>query len=223
MPDHDLLTSSLAFWNSSRNTFDFRLGPASPTMLDMAVVFGLKIEGRVVDLLNDYQHTPSNNLETTVIFVEKIPEKEFGTIKAYSKHIPYIIQRFRNDIDQQHIWFLNMFLCRFLFPNCSKNIIREFLGLAEALHVFDDVALGPFVLANIYQMMYKITLRNPYNLLVPGPFWMIQVWLRWFFPEFRSGEIDWEDKDLNISKELLWMPPLKERNLVDYFAAFTQI
>lgn len=101
VPDHDLLASSLAFWNSSRNSFDFKLGPASLTLLDIAVVFGLRVDGRAMDLLNDYQHIHSNpNLETKVTSAEKILEKEFGTIKSYSKQIPYIIQKFSKNINQ---------------------------------------------------------------------------------------------------------------------------
>ncbi|KAB2597126.1 hypothetical protein D8674_000046 [Pyrus ussuriensis x Pyrus communis] len=38
----ELLTTVLLFWNSSTNTFDFRIGPMSPTILDMVQVFGLR-------------------------------------------------------------------------------------------------------------------------------------------------------------------------------------
>ena len=41
----ELLTTALLFWNSGTNTFDFRMGPMSPTILDMAQVFGLRSVG----------------------------------------------------------------------------------------------------------------------------------------------------------------------------------
>ncbi|CAL2240046.1 unnamed protein product [Prunus armeniaca] len=34
--DENLLAAALCFWNSTSNTFDFRLGPMTPTLLDMA-------------------------------------------------------------------------------------------------------------------------------------------------------------------------------------------
>lgn len=36
LPKPELLVSALLFWNSGTNTFDFRMGPMSPTILDMA-------------------------------------------------------------------------------------------------------------------------------------------------------------------------------------------
>ncbi|KAB2626278.1 hypothetical protein D8674_017938 [Pyrus ussuriensis x Pyrus communis] len=41
-----LLTIALLFWNNGTNTFDFRMGPMTPTVLDMAQVFGLRPSGR---------------------------------------------------------------------------------------------------------------------------------------------------------------------------------
>ncbi|KAM2968405.1 hypothetical protein FF1_028555 [Malus domestica] len=49
----ELLTTALLFWNSSTNTFDFRMGPMSPTILDMEQVFGLRPLGRIMDVTHD--------------------------------------------------------------------------------------------------------------------------------------------------------------------------
>ncbi|KAM1211257.1 hypothetical protein ACFX2G_003020 [Malus domestica] len=49
----ELLTIALIFWNSGTNIFDFRMGPMSPTILDMAQVFGLRPSGRIVDVTHD--------------------------------------------------------------------------------------------------------------------------------------------------------------------------
>ncbi|CAL8117091.1 unnamed protein product [Prunus armeniaca] len=34
--DENMLATTLYFWNSASNTFDFRVGPMAPTLLDMA-------------------------------------------------------------------------------------------------------------------------------------------------------------------------------------------
>lgn len=44
----ELLTTFLIFWNTGTNTFDFRMGHISPTILNMAQVFGLRPSGRCV-------------------------------------------------------------------------------------------------------------------------------------------------------------------------------
>ncbi|KAM1760420.1 hypothetical protein ACFX12_003294 [Malus domestica] len=49
-----LLTTTPPFWNSSTNTFDIRMGLMSPTILDMAQVFGLRTSGRVIDVTHDW-------------------------------------------------------------------------------------------------------------------------------------------------------------------------
>ncbi|CAL8167611.1 unnamed protein product [Prunus armeniaca] len=52
--DENLLAAALCFWNSASNTFDFRLGPMTPTLLDMAQIFGFRPHGRPVDVVGDY-------------------------------------------------------------------------------------------------------------------------------------------------------------------------
>ncbi|CAL9021322.1 unnamed protein product [Prunus brigantina] len=53
--DENLLAAALCFWNSPSNTFDFRVGPMAPTLLDMAQIFGFRPHGRPVDAVGDYQ------------------------------------------------------------------------------------------------------------------------------------------------------------------------
>ncbi|CAL9028695.1 unnamed protein product [Prunus brigantina] len=57
--DENLLAAALCFWNSASNTFDFRVGPMAPTLLDMAQIFGFRPHGRPVDavaVLLEYRH-----------------------------------------------------------------------------------------------------------------------------------------------------------------------
>ncbi|CAL8119887.1 unnamed protein product [Prunus armeniaca] len=52
--DENLLAAALCFWNSTSNIFDFRLGPMSPTLLDLAQIFGFSPHGRPADAVDDY-------------------------------------------------------------------------------------------------------------------------------------------------------------------------
>ncbi|CAL9004407.1 unnamed protein product [Prunus brigantina] len=55
--DENLLAAALCFWNSASNTFDFRVGPMAPTLLDMAQIFGFRPHGRPVDAVGDYHRS----------------------------------------------------------------------------------------------------------------------------------------------------------------------
>ncbi|KAI5323233.1 hypothetical protein L3X38_032305 [Prunus dulcis] len=52
--DENLLAVALCFWNSASNTFDFRVGPMTLTLLDMAQIFGFRPHGRPADAVGDY-------------------------------------------------------------------------------------------------------------------------------------------------------------------------
>ena len=49
----ELLLKALLFWNLGTNTFDFRIGLMSLTILDMVQVFGLRPSGRVIDVTHN--------------------------------------------------------------------------------------------------------------------------------------------------------------------------
>ncbi|CAL2239239.1 unnamed protein product [Prunus armeniaca] len=161
----NLLTAALCFWNSASNTFDFHVGPMTPTLLDMAQIFGFRPHGRPVDSIGDY-HRRKNQ--------EKLSKLKFSAEK---------------DKDQPHMLFLMYWLNRFVFLNRSSAVLLEYRHLAEALHNHTDVGLGPTVLAHLFKNLHTATLDNPLNLSAPGAFWMIQIWLQVYFPELRFPNI----------------------------------
>ncbi|KAB2611056.1 hypothetical protein D8674_019088 [Pyrus ussuriensis x Pyrus communis] len=44
-----------------------------------------------------------------------------------------------------------------VFPNKSKGMKLEWIPLVEALHLFDDVAIGLFIFAHLYHLLYEMT------------------------------------------------------------------
>ena len=86
--------------------------------------------------------------------------------------------------DQEHMYFLLYWLNKHVFPNKSKGVKVEWIPLVEALHNFDDVATGRFLLAHLYHLLYEITKDGPFETNLNGPTWMIQLWLQWYFPSF---------------------------------------
>ncbi|KAM1720878.1 hypothetical protein ACFX12_022480 [Malus domestica] len=113
-PKPELLASALIFWNSGTNTFDFCMGPMSPTILDMAQVFGLRPSGRIVDVTQDWvpsSTTGSSGSSTTFLSLNynSATFKSYGT--SFKGFIPFVKENFgasspRVDKDQEHMYFL---------------------------------------------------------------------------------------------------------------------
>ncbi|CAB4307235.1 unnamed protein product [Prunus armeniaca] len=181
--ESSLLASALMFWNSSSNTFDFGVGPMTPTLLDMAAIFGFRPHGRVPDCIGDYQRRPSQEEKLKTVCLTT--NKEITDHSAFSKFIEYFRAKYRKDIEQEHMMFLLYWINRFIFPSASKCVRVEWRHLAEALHNHSDVATGQWALASIYRCLHDVTV-DPVNMNINGPIWMVQMWLQWYFPKLRS-------------------------------------
>ncbi|CAL9021015.1 unnamed protein product [Prunus brigantina] len=106
--DENLLAAALCFWNSASNTFDFRLGPATPTLLDMAQIFGFRPHERHVDAVGDY-HRRKNKERLAKSFTIS------PTTINQNYSFPNYLKKFstENDKDQQHMLFLLYWLNMF--------------------------------------------------------------------------------------------------------------
>ncbi|KAM2945857.1 hypothetical protein COP2_028722 [Malus domestica] len=74
--------------------------------------------------------------------------------------------------------------------NKSKGVKVEWIPLVEALHNFDDVAMCPFFLSQLYHLLFEMTQGEPFETNLTGPIRMIQTWLQWYFPEFRAANLE---------------------------------
>ncbi|KAM1714215.1 hypothetical protein ACFX12_024851 [Malus domestica] len=202
IPKPELLVSALIFWNSGTNTFDFRMGPMSPTILDMAQVFGLRPSGRIVDVTQDWVQSYSiRSSSSSAAFLSlnynSATFKSYGT--SFKGFIPFVKENFgvgspRVDKDQEHMYFLLYWLNKHIFPNKSKGVRVEWIPLVEALHNFDDIATGPFLLSHLYHLLFEMTQGEPFETNLNGPIWMIQTWLQWYFPEFWASNLEFPEE-----------------------------
>ncbi|XP_050114931.1 uncharacterized protein LOC126593094 isoform X1 [Malus sylvestris] len=200
-PKPELLASALLFWNTGTNTFDFRMGPMSPTILDMAQVFGLRPSGRVIDVTQDWipSSTTGGSSSSTYFLplsYNSVTFKSYGT--SFKGFIPFVKKNFgagspQADKDQEHMYFLLYWLNKHVFPNKSKGVRVEWIPLVEVLHNFDDVATGPFLLSHFYHLLFDMTRDEPFETNLNGPIWMIQIWLQWYFPEFRAINLEFPE------------------------------
>ena len=135
----ELLATALLFWNSGTNTFDFRMGPMSPTILDMAQVFGLRPSGRIVDVTQDWAPSSrppakdsgtSSGASTPFLHLDynSATFKGYGT--SFKGFIPFVKGNFgvgspNANRAQEHMYFLLYWLNKHAFPNKSKGVKVE--------------------------------------------------------------------------------------------------
>ncbi|KAL6276347.1 hypothetical protein ACE6H2_019948 [Prunus campanulata] len=183
-----LLGAALCYWDSTSNTFAFGPGPMTPTILDMAALFGFKPWGGNIDALGDYE---LSNRQVKVPM--KASKAEILRLKTYSGFM--MTFQGMSDREQEHMMFLLFWLNRFVFPNVDGSVSPEYMHLAEALHNESGLATGPFMLASLYRCLYQITV-NPLDLAVCGPLWMVQLWLEWYFPELGTEDLVYLEDDV---------------------------
>ncbi|KAM1944769.1 hypothetical protein ACFX15_012965 [Malus domestica] len=177
------------------------MGLMSPTILDMAQVFGLRPSGRIVDVTQDWALSLIAESSGSSAFFLSL-EYNSTTFKSYGTFfkgfIPFVKENFgagssHVDKDQEHMYFLLYWLNKHVFPNKSKGVKVEWIPLVEALHNFDDVATGPFLLSHLYHLLFEMTQGEPFETNLNGPIWMIQTWLKWYFPEFRAANLEFPE------------------------------
>lgn len=118
--DENLLDVAMYFWNSSTNTSDFRVGPMSPTLLDMAQIFKFRSHGRLVDSLGDY-HRRNNGERVAQPF--DIPNGDINQHCAFSNYLKKFTKE--KDKNKRHMLSLLYWLNRFIFPNKCLVVLLE--------------------------------------------------------------------------------------------------
>lgn len=112
----ELLTTTLLFYNNRTNTFDFRMGPMSLTVLDMAQVFELRPLGKNIDITHDWSllSCPTAEISGASNSVTRL-EYTPSTFKSYSRSfvsfIPFMKKTFSRPLatanrDKKHMYFL---------------------------------------------------------------------------------------------------------------------
>ncbi|KAM2147821.1 hypothetical protein ACFX1Q_004522 [Malus domestica] len=153
----------------------------SPTVLDMAQVFGLRPSGRIMDVTQDWAPlsiAESSGSSASFLSLEynSATFKSYGT--SFKGFIPFVKENFGADSshvdkDQEHMYFLLYWLNKHVFPNKSKGVKVEWILLVEVLLNFDDVATGPFLLSHLYHLLFEMTQGEPFETNLKGPIWMI--------------------------------------------------
>ncbi|KAK4715256.1 hypothetical protein R3W88_013594 [Solanum pinnatisectum] len=141
--DPDLLYAALCFWSTSGNAFHFNFGMMSPTVFDISALTGIRPHGEAISSVLDIQS----------------PKREKSKKIYYEKFIKVNTQR--EDItEEEHLAFLNMWLCKFVFCIGSSMVAKEYNNLAIALASGRKVSLAPFILSHLYRGCRNLVTRG---------------------------------------------------------------
>lgn len=82
----------------------------------------------------------------------------------------------------EHIAFLALWLSHSIFCSKSLQAAKKNLTLANQLHAGHNVFLSEMILASLYESLSDRVaqlknLGDKGNLLLFGPFWLLQLWL----------------------------------------------
>ena len=158
-----LKSTTLRFWSKGLNSFMFLFGLASITPRDISIFIGLPVEGSKAVCFLDVHDSSLLHLEVS-----------FTSQTSYSSSI----RKWRTFIGvpstTEHIEFLWVLLCCFVFfPHSSKHFM-DYLPLARAFAIRRPYALDIIFLASLYQAMGKYVTKVPYH-RVGGALWFLKI------------------------------------------------
>ena len=117
----------------------------TPTILDMAQLFGLRPSDRCVDITHDWlppsrSTTEGSNASQPITSLEynSTTFKSYGT--SFASFVPFAKKMFippspTADPAQEYMYFLLYWLNKHVFPNKSEGVKLEWIPLLEALLV----------------------------------------------------------------------------------------
>lgn len=109
------------FYSRFANIFCFLSGPLWPTIMDMYTLVGLPILGDEID-----PHTTSQTVANFKVYKNKD--------KAYGVFMMAYMGTEGNEVSKdEHIRFLVLWLCRYMFCFRSIQVTQEFFNLTIAL------------------------------------------------------------------------------------------
>ncbi|CAL8123394.1 unnamed protein product [Prunus armeniaca] len=179
--DENLLAAALCFWNSASNTFDFRIGPMAPTLLDMAQIFGFRPHGRPVDAIGDYHRKKDQQKLAKPFTISPALINQNCSFSNYLRKFSA-----EKDKDQQHMLFLLYWLNRFILPNLLAHLFKN-LHTATLEYPLNLSAPGAFWMIQIWLQVYFPELRYP-DIVLPENQVLAQPLLSAEVPKRSIGE-----------------------------------
>lgn len=151
-----------------------------PTLLDIVALTGLRPHGEEISAIH---YAPKLNFTFSKGENGKRSTNYEEFIEANMK---------REDITEDElISFLILWLYKYVFCHASARVTKEWSQLAIALAEGRKLALAPFVLSHLYRGCRDLVIKRFGH--AGGPFWILQLWLQSYFPEYEPSTYDSKD------------------------------
>ncbi|PQP92750.1 uncharacterized protein Pyn_13504 [Prunus yedoensis var. nudiflora] len=190
--DQSLLTMALSFWSSATNTMNLRFGMMTPTVLDMAALFGLSPLGVEVNAALVAPEA-EGSFKAAWPMVARLAGSKAKNMLNYSSFYKNFGVEDSAEGDAvaplgevEHAAFLLYWLCKFVFCMQANKVTLEFAQRADYLAQGGILVLSPFLLGHLYRTLHDVVTDG----MKPkhgGPFWAFQFWLQAYFPELRGS------------------------------------
>lgn len=164
--DEPLVIAAAHFWSDGLNAFLFANGPMTPTLLDVKMIIGLKID-TLVNLAAIKNQVTHHRIETSG-----------KLISGWSGYMTTHMKTGRVD-HREHVAFLMMWLEHFIFCGPTLAPTANFQLLAEQLADNKGVAFGRILLGETYKTLHDMAqkLIKGETLSTGGPWWFVQMFL----------------------------------------------
>ncbi|KAH1212112.1 hypothetical protein GmHk_14G040383 [Glycine max] len=168
----EMLIAAMHFFESSTNTFQFKCGMMTPTLLDVAALTGLRPSGETYDPTNS-----SDNI--------KLVYKENTFSKYIAEHKGPVEEEVS---DEEHVAFLTLWLSHYVFYTKSLQVAKRFIPMALQIHEGQNFGFGRLLLAVLYESLGEACddlkkSKDGSSFLVSGPMWLLQLWLNATFEQ----------------------------------------
>lgn len=200
--DKPLLFSSLLFWDCSTNTFHLTCGAMTPTVLDISAILGfapldinLDVHPWLLEMYAEFD-------QSHVLFSSR---KWNTSIRAYSALLKDFKGKDGSPVtDEEHFSFLFYWLNKIIFCNPENKISKELHKVAFALHAGISVNIPVLVLSHLYRGIYELISKQ--FKAAGGPLWILQLWLKSYFPELGSKLTNEATEALDINSVNFLLP-----------------
>ncbi|WJX67184.1 hypothetical protein P8452_51676 [Trifolium repens] len=162
----ELLVAALHFYEKSTNTFQFKCGMLTPTLLDVAAITGLRPIGDHFDPTKTGDKVEVNFQEAT--FFKYIAEQMGKEGEEVST--------------EEHVAFLTLWLSHFVFCSKSLQVARMYIPIAQQINEGRLFSLGRLLLACLYEAMGNASdaikaSKDGSKVSIAGPMWLLQLWM----------------------------------------------
>ncbi|XP_043714663.1 uncharacterized protein LOC122663018 [Telopea speciosissima] len=166
--DTDFLHAALHFWSRSTNYFHFSFRMMGPTLLDIGALLGLKSARAEI---NDSSDCSRVNWDLNLI-----------KNASYTSYL-YQCRKLSGPVSkQEYVAFLLSWIYHCLICTRADKITKAYLGLANTLASGRLMNLAAFVLSSLYRGCNDLVESSFAH--GGGSFWVLQLWLSAYFPEF---------------------------------------